>query len=281
MPELPEVESIRIGLEKSLLNKAILNVEIRNEKIVSSNSNIRTPNKHKTSEFKNSLINRKIISIKRRAKNIIVTLDNESIILIHLKMTGQLIVNGEINKHTHIIFYINDGSTLLYNDTRQFGYVLFFKNIEEAISLGHMTRIGLEPMDSNFTFEFLHRNILNKKKNLKSVLLEQSIVVGCGNIYTDEICFASNVLPERICNTLTIEEIKSLHKNIKSVIQKAIKLGGSSVSDYKLSDGTRGGYARHHKVYGRVGLECFNCGNILEKSLIAGRTTVYCTKCQR
>lgn len=304
MPELPEVESIRLGLKKAISGQSIIDIVIRNLKITASNSNKRSEDQNKAKLFVEGIINKKIIDIKRRAKNIIIELEDNSIILIHLKMTGQLVYidnsnnltigghpitqsyKGDIpNKHTHIIFSLTKGK-LYYNDTRAFGYVLYYKNIKQAIEEGHFYKLGLEPFDTNFTLEIFVsaiKDIKNRNKILKKVLLDQTIVVGLGNIYADEVCFASGVMGDRLLKDLKDCEIITLYNNIKLILQKAIDLGGSSVSDYLLADGSRGNYAREHKVYGRAGLKCLNpnCDNILDKMTIAGRTTVYCKKCQK
>ncbi|MDQ5957305.1 MAG: Formamidopyrimidine-DNA glycosylase [Patescibacteria group bacterium] len=299
MPELPEVESIRLGLKKVLVGQNVLEVNVNEGKIVSSNSNIRVSNDKKITEFKSNIKNKSIISVERRAKNIIIKLNDLSVILIHLKMTGQLvyedskknkiigghpIINSYTdnlpNKHTHIIFELDNGS-LYYNDTRKFGYVLYYKSVEKAIEANHFKKIGPEPLEKDFTLKDFREGLLSKNKNLKQVLLEQEIVVGIGNIYADEICFASGLLPSKICNTLTSGEIESLYNNIKSILRLAIKHGGSSISDYLLADGSRGNYARLHAVYGRAGKPCKVCGNVLEKSKMAGRTTVFCPFCQK
>jgi len=305
MPELPEVESIRLGLEKVLKNKKILKVQILNPKLVASKSPKRKADKKKTEEFIKNIQNKKIISLKRRAKNLILELNNSKneagIILVHLKMTGQLVFvsskNQKIlgghpilesysqdlpNKHTQIIFNLENGN-LFYNDVRKFGYMLYYKNLAEIIQNKHFEKLGLEPFEKKFTEKYWREKILTKNKNLKQVLLEQTIVVGCGNIYTDEICFAAKVLPQRICKTLNDREIQALFKNIKIIFQKAIQVGGSSVVNHRLVDGSQGNYARQHKVYGQAGQKCHtkNCLNILEKITISGRTTVFCTNCQK
>ncbi len=324
MPELPEVETIKRGLEKSVLGQRVLNIEIRNEKIISSHSNIRKPNKVKTESFIKSLTGKKIIAVKRRAKNIIIEIEDGGIILVHLKMTGQLIYNphpnppsrggshseiqmhlhfsppleggaggGGCGKHTHLIFTLEKGD-LLYNDIRQFGYVLYYKNIEEAIQNKHFEKLGLEPLSNSlnlsidevqnlesFTPVYLKEKLNKINKNIKSTLLAQNIVVGIGNIYADEICFASNISPHRICKTLNDIEINLLYKNIKNILSKAIERGGSSVSDYKLVNGESGRYHLEHKVYGRAGKECYNCKTILTKDIIMGRSSVWCEVCQK
>ena len=293
MPELPEVESIRLGLLKVIMDQKILKINIFNEKIISSNSNIRIANKEKTADFIKNLINKKIINISRRAKNIIIEMEDESIILIHLKMTGQLMYNTSPHKHTHIIWELENGR-LYYNDIRKFGYVLYYNNIEEAITNGHFQKMGVEPLDnalsqqytsditkSYFTLGYFTKALANKKKSIKAALLAQDIVVGVGNIYADEICFASKILPQRLCPTLTEKEARTLYHNIKNILQKSIDLGGSSVSDYMLADGSKGNYAQEHKVYGRSGKKCLECSGALLKDTIAGRTTVYCQVCQK
>ena len=184
------------------------------------------------------------------------------------------------NKHTVIIFNLNNG-TLFYNDVRMFGYVLYFKNMGDARNHGLFKNIGFDPFDKNFTLEYFKKEIKKTNRNLKATLLDQKIVTGCGNIYTDEVCFASKVLPERICKSLNEKEIESIYKNIKSILKSAIEHGGSSVSDYLLADGSRGNYAREHKVYGKGGKKCFTCKNTLERKVVSGRATVFCKNCQK
>ncbi len=280
MPELPEVESLRLGLEKVLLGQKILTIKILNSKIISGNGTKREFNKTKEKEFVENLKDKKIISVDRRAKNIIFNFDTKEVLIVHLKMTGQLLYASNQNKHTHIVFELERGE-LHYNDVRKFGYVLYYKNLAEAIKFGHFKNIGVEPFDKNFTLDYFRENILKKNKKIKTVLLEQSVVVGCGNIYADEVCFASKVLPDRNSKTLNETEVKSLYQNIKSILKAAIRSGGSSISDYLLPDGSKGGYATSHKVYGKTGTPCPICGNILEKSIISGRATVYCNTCQK
>ena len=311
MPELPEVESIRLGLLKVLKGRIISNVKVIKPKIVSSHSNIRNADKNKVNEFINNIQNKKIIDITRRAKNILIILDDNSLILIHLKMTGQLVYvdrdNNKTlgghpiidsykeelpNKHTCVIFEIKKGGknkddnknniagVLFYNDVRQFGYCLYYDKLDETINKKHFHKIGMEPFDKDFTLEYFIENIQKKNKSIKSVLLEQSVVVGCGNIYCDEVCFASNILPNKNCKKLNKAEMKRLYNNIKKILQKAIDNGGSSISDYLLADGSRGNYARYHKVYGRGKMPCLKCKTILKNIIISGRNTVYCENCQ-
>ena len=299
MPELPEVESLRLGLNRKLSKSKIKSVQIIKPKLVSGNGTLRKISKKKTEEFIKEITGEKILNIKRIAKNLIIELSNEKILIVHLKMTGQLVfvdkkknktlgghpiiksfVDELPNKHTAIIFNLENG-TLFYNDVRMFGYVLYFKNIGDARNHGLFKNIGLDPFDKNFTLEYFKKEIRKTNRNLKATLLDQKIVTGCGNIYTDEVCFASKVNPERNCKSLKDKEIENIYNNIKSILKTAIEHGGSSVSDYLLADGSRGNYARLHKVYGKGGEKCFNCKNILERKVVAGRATVFCKDCQK
>lgn len=324
MPELPEVESLRLGLNKKIVKSTIKSIEVIKPKLVSDNGTLRKISKKKTEEFIKEITGEKIVNIKRIAKNLIIELSNEKIIVVHLKMTGQLvfepkrtypksfpkylgkdtseqseeeegfkrkrIIGGHPitksftddlpNKHTAIIFNLNNG-TLFYNDVRMFGYVLYFKNMGDARKHGLFKNIGLDPFDKAFTLEYFKKEIKNTNRNLKTTLLDQKIVTGCGNIYTDEVCFASKVNPKRICKSLKTQEIENIYNNIKIILKMAIEHGGSSISDYLLADGSRGNYARLHKVYGKAGEKCSNCKNILERKVVAGRATVFCKNCQK
>lgn len=299
MPELPEVEALRLGLKNKIINYKIKEIEVLKPKLIAGYGTKRKASSSKTKLFKESILNKKILSIKRIAKNLILELDDKSVLIIHLKMTGQLVfvdkkknktLGGHPiiesyketlpNKHTAIIFTLDNG-ILYYNDVRMFGYVLFYKNLEEARKKKHFENLGLDPFQKEFTLDYFREALKKKNKNIKAILLEQSIVTGCGNIYTDEICFASKILPTRIAKSLTNKEIENIYKNLKIILKNAIKEGGSSVSNYLLADGSKGNYTRNHKVYGRAGKKCKVCKNILEKNIIAGRSTVYCKVCQR
>jgi formamidopyrimidine-DNA glycosylase len=301
MPELPEVESLRLGLLPKVLNQKIKRVEVRLLKIVSGKGTKRDGTLEKAKEFEFGITNQSIIDIQRRAKNLIFILDGGGRILIHLKMTGQLVFKSknknEIqtisgghpielsvkelpNKHTYVIFEMDDGS-LFYNDVRQFGYVLYYPNQKCFDSECHFQDLGSEPLDQDFTLDNFTKSLKSKKGILKKVLLDQKVVVGLGNIYADEVCFEAGILPGRQISTLSNKDVEKLFIAIKRTIPRAVELGGSSVANYLLADGKRGNYAREHKVYKKAGKPCQVCGTILSKAEIAGRTTVFCTKCQR
>jgi formamidopyrimidine-DNA glycosylase len=300
MPELPEVESLRRSLEKVIIGSQIVRVTVKHPKIVSSSGTTRVPNLAKVVEFETDLVGQKIIRLTRRAKNIIIELDSGNCLLVHLKMTGQLVFepldnslqkvlgghpieeseSSLPNKHTYIIWELDNGA-LFYNDVRQFGYVLFYSSYQAILDDGHFGTFGLEPMDEQFTADFLAQKLKDKKTPIKTLFLAQSVVVGLGNIYCDEVCFEAGILPTRMCNTLTKKETKKLYESIKKIIPKAIGEGGSSIANYLLGDGSRGNYARYHNVYGRKGKKCFECNSVLMSTVLAGRTTVYCEICQK
>lgn len=300
MPELPEVENLRRGLEKHVLGQKIKKVVVNKPKLVSGRGNIRIPSKKKVREFIKGLEGEKFIAVERRAKNLIFKLSRDKIILAHLKMSGQYVyqpkshklkavIGGhpiEIsektlpNKHSHIIFELERG-TLYYNDTRMFGYALYYPTMESFEKENHFANLGKEPLDKGFTVKYFAESLKNKKTKIKSVLMGQDVVVGVGNIYTDESLFEAGILPTRSASSLTLNEIEKLHKAIVRIISKAIKVGGSSVATYRLIDESRGNYAREHKVYGKYGKKCTRCGNLLKKILIQTRTTVFCPKCQK
>lgn len=298
MPELPEVENLRRGLEKHILGQKITKVVVNKPKLVSGKGNIRIASNKKVNEFIKGLAGEKFVGVERRAKNLIFKLSHDKMLLAHLKMTGQFVykeknknyvmgghpieVSEKVlpNKHTHIIFELKKGA-LYYNDTRMFGYVIYYPNTKTFAKENHFGSLGKEPQDKSFTAKYFMESLKNKNSKIKSVLMGQDVVVGVGNIYTDESLHEAGILPTRSASSLKPDEIKKLHKAIIRIINKAIKVGGSSVATYRLIDESRGNYAREHKVYGKAGKKCERCGAILKKILIQTRTTVFCPNCQK
>jgi formamidopyrimidine-DNA glycosylase len=299
MPELPEVENLRIGLEKYITNQKILEVEVRKPKLVSGKGNVRKASLKKVQAFERGLGAERILGIERRAKNLIFKLSNGKIILAHLKMSGQFVYqakkSGKLvsgghpiqlsetqlpNKHSHIIFKLEKG-TLYYNDTRMFGYLLYYPSLAAFEKENHFAILGLEPFDKKFTPEYLIEELKNKKGKIKAVLMDQKIVTGLGNIYADESLFESKINPTRGASSLKPNEVKLMFKAIIRILKRAILVGGSSVATYMLIDQTRGNYAREHKVYGKEGTNCPRCGKPLKKILVQNRTTIFCPNCQK
>ncbi len=299
MPELPEVENLRLGLEKYILEQKVINIEVKKPKLVSGNGTKRTASKKKVEDFISGIKGESFIAIERRAKNLIFRMSHGKIILVHLKMTGQFVykensgrksVTGghpiEIsektlpNKHSHIIFKLKNGF-LYYNDTRMFGYVLYYPSIEVFEKTNHLKKLGKEPLDKYFTVDYFFESLKSKRTKIKTVLMNQDIVTGVGNIYADESLFESKIDPRRLACSLSRMEVKKLHDAIVRIMKRAIKAGGSSVATYRLIDESRGNYAREHKVYGKEGENCVNCKKPLEKIVINSRTTIFCPRCQK
>ena len=303
MPELPEVENLRLGLVKNILNQKILSVEIRKPKLVSGKGTLRKISTKKKTQFIDGVVGEKFIGIERRAKNLIFKLTHGKILIAHLKMSGQFayspfeakalkgksIIGGHPielsetqlpNKHSHIIFKLNNG-VLYYNDTRMFGYVLYYPSIKAFEAENHFATYGVEPLSPEFTHKYFYETLKKKKGKIKAILMSQEIVTGLGNIYADESLFEAKIRPDRQASSISSQENEKLYKAIIRILKRAIQVGGSSVATYRLLDNTRGNYAREHKVYGKDGEKCVNCGKILKKIIIQNRTTIFCENCQR
>jgi formamidopyrimidine-DNA glycosylase len=298
MPELPEVENLRLGLARKILGQKIKRIEIRKPKLVSGKGNMRVVSQKMAKAFIEGLTGETITDIDRRAKNLLFRTKRGRILLVHLKMSGQFVyrergrnlVEGghpiEIsekdlpNKHTHLIFELSKG-TLFYNDTRMFGYLLYYPDAARFEKENHFGGLGLEPLDPAFTLEYFRTVLKDKKGKLKTVLMNQSVVTGLGNIYADEVCFMASVRPVRQVSSLTSGEIAKVYEAIRVIIPKAIEQGGSSVATYRLLDESRGNYAREHKVYGKTGERCMACDKPLRTVQVNNRTTVFCGYCQK
>lgn len=299
MPELPEVENLRRGLQKAILGQKIGKVFVHKPKLVSGKGNVRTASGAQSRAFVKGLTGERFAAIERRAKNLIFIFKSGKVLLVHLKMSGQFayrskdksraVIGGHPielsettlpNKHSHVIFELERG-TLYYNDTRMFGYLLFYPDRAAFEKEGHFHSIGVEPLDAAFTPAYLRQKLAVSKKKIKTALMEQGIVAGLGNIYADEALFEAGIRPVRRADSLRSGEAKKLHAAIRRILTRAIKVGGSSVATYRLLDESRGNYAREHKVYGRAGEKCPVCGQPLLKTALNGRTTVFCRNCQR
>lgn len=281
MPELPEVETIVRDLNKYLPNKTIKETKILNKKT------FLTPAK--------SVVGRKIKKVWRRGKQIIIDLEGERHLIIHLKMTGQLIwksatklvVGGHPiagvgqdlpNKFTRVIFKLTGGE-LFFNDVRKFGYIKLVSDQELAdIS----DNLGLEPLVKSFNAKKLKIALANKTKaKIKPALLDQTKIVGIGNIYADESLWLAKILPSRTVASLRDAEWTALAKAIVKVLRLSITHRGTSFSDYRDAQGSSGNFIKKLKVYGRGGAKCLKCGNALHKSKLGGRGTVWCSHCQK
>ncbi len=293
MPELPEVETVRRSLAPKILRHTIEVIDVRLPKIIRGGAE----------EFSSQLQGKTITELDRRGKLLTLWLDDrKDALLVHLKMTGQLIFrhtnnpneqvvgghpwppfDGDLpNKYSHVIFGFDDGGRLYFNDLRQFGFLQIADANE--VSRIHAT-YGLEPGRPEFTLpNFLQ--ILEKKRGvLKAVLLDQRFISGLGNIYVDEACFWAGILPMRRVESLNETERTRLFDSIVNVIHTAIEQRGTTVHDYVDADGKRGNYSDFLMVYGRAGLLCLRCAeqgkeSLVQKVKLSGRGTHFCEKCQ-
>lgn len=290
MPELPEVETIRLDLVSKVLNTKIVRVVVYTKKIVGEST-----------QFVRTLEGNEFSAIERRGKLLIFRLKNgNQSVLVHLKMTGQLIYEiekkGKVeivagghkmsendldalpNKFTKVAFVFANGGELFFNDMRMFGYmhVVNEPTVQKALSA-----FGPEPFSKDFTFTYFS-NLFKKRKgtNLKAFLLNQELVAGLGNIYVDEVCWYAGVRPMRRVGTVSMAEQKKLFEGIPKILKEALKHRGTTFRNFLDSSGKKGNYTDFLKVYDRDGQKCKRCDSIIKKTKIAGRGTHYCPRCQ-
>ena len=287
MPELPEVEVVKKSLQKRLTDLKIKDVKIINRNL-----------RYKLDEINlKKLKNKKIIKVKRRSKYILIDLNNAQTILIHLGMTGKFFFNTKLNqykklsfyyqddtinnKHNHIIFNFNRFK-LIYNDVRKFGFIKLFRTYD-IFNNNHLKKLGPEPLSKKFNVKYFKIKIHKKNRKIKDILMDQKFIAGLGNIYVNEILFLSKINPSKVVQKLTFKNITRIIKYTKFVLKKSIKLGGSSIKDFKNTSGIKGKFQQNFNVYGRSQLNCIksNCRGIIKRILISKRSTYYCNICQK
>lgn len=274
MPELPEVETVRRTLEQLVCQKKIQDVSVGWPKMIKQPDEVQ--------QFQDALIGQVIEDIGRRGKFLIIYTTDYALVS-HLRMEGRYGLfqpNEEIDKHTHVIFTFTDGTQLRYRDVRKFGTMHLFKKGEEFESLP-LSQLGPEPFSEEFTIERLKRMLSKTNRSIKTVLLDQKVVVGLGNIYVDEALFKAGIHPERSADSLSRKELQKLHHEIIHTLREAVDKGGSTVRSYVNSQGQIGMFQLELYVYGRKGEECKNCSTVLERTVVGGRGTVFCPKCQK
>ena len=291
MPELPEVETIVRGLKKRILNLKIENVWSDSKKI------IKKPKQFNL--FKKELKGKIIKGIRRRGKNILIDLSDNKVLLIHQKISGHLLygkwkkekekwiseIQGGLfddfwNNFLHLIIFFDDGRQLALSDLRKFSKIELWdkKKLEES---KYLQSLGAEPLERGFTFKKFKES-LNKRRSgkIKQILMDQKIIVGIGNIYANEILWKSKVNPFKDLNELKEKDLKEIYKNIKIILKEAIKLKGSSVSDFRQISGEKGRFDDLLKVYRKEGKECPICKNKIKRDKISERSTFFCPECQ-
>jgi len=289
MPELPEVETVRLGLQPVLEGFRLTDVETRR-------GDLRVPFPR---DFVARTRGRKVKSLRRRAKYILVDLDSGETLVIHLGMSGRMSVyaqgkqrrigsyvydkapDGAGNgKHDHVVFETDAPARIVFNDHRRFG-LMALVNTERLEDDKLFKDIGIEPLSKEFNAAYLAKVLEGKKTPIKSALLDQRVVAGLGNIYVCEALFRSGISPKRLAGSITKERIGPLVAAIKKVLQDAIAAGGSTLRDHAQATGDPGNFQHHFLVYGREGLKCKNnCPGTVKRIVQAGRSTFYCPKCQ-
>ncbi len=285
MPELPEVETIKVGLEKRIVGKTIKDIKLLQPKSFTGDAN--------------HLKKQKIVRVWRRAKILGFDLTNNLTILFHLKMTGQLIfedsrrlIGGHPtldmmdklpNPHTRVIFEFKDKSHLYFNDQRRFGWVRVVEPKEgKKVADEIAAKLGPEPLEKIFTWQVLKKNLLrHKKMPVKVAMLDQTVVSGVGNIYASEGCFNAKLDPVTKVGQLTDEQFKKLHEGLIKALKDGIKYGGSSKTHFVDADGHKGYFLDYAFVYGWDKHPCKVCGTVIKKITLGGRGTYFCPKCQK
>lgn len=272
MPELPEVETIRRQLNSKIKGRKIKKVEVALQRMINVPA----------AEFEKKITGATVKDIRRRAKILVIDLSNGWSIVIHLKMTGQLIYGKkEGTGKPHIIYTLADGHELKHYDFRLFGYAKLIKT-EETEKAFAREKIGPEILDKKFTLEIFSGLLAEKPKaKIKPLLMDQTFIAGVGNIYAQEACFCARILPERKVATLTVGEIEKLYHCLKKILATAIMRHGSSVDSYVDAGGDKGSYVPLLKVYGRGGKPCLGCRGKVQTIKLAGRGTSFCPSCQK
>ena len=272
MPEIAEVETVRNTLKRMVLNKKIKAVNIIYPKMIESN----------IEEFSKILIDKEFTDIKRIGKWLIFDL-NDYYLLSHLRMEGKFFIkdsNEEIVKHEHIIFSFVDGSDLRYHDVRKFGKMNLIKK-ENLSEVEALKKQGIEPLDNKLNKEYLYNKLSKKNIPMKTLLLDQTIISGLGNIYADEVLFAAKINPLKKGNEITMNECVEICSSCKDIISKAIENGGTTIKSYTSSLGVTGRFQQYLQVHKRENQACFKCHNLIKRIKVGGRSTYYCENCQK
>lgn len=288
MPELPEVETVRSGLQRLLPGRQIIAVDFNWPKSF--------PNAPE--DEKAFLIGSKVKAVRRRAKVLIIDLDSEYSLVTHLKMTGQLVFRSRVedfgaghpndsligklpDKSTRVTLDFDDGSQLFFNDQRKFGWMRLLPTIE-IINLDFFKKVGPEPLTADFTWQVMRQRMQRRSKsNIKAVLLDQTVLAGVGNIYADEALWAAKIHPQTEVRELLPAKFKRLHDELIFVLKLSIEKGGSTNRNYVNAEGKCGSYMDFAKVFRREGQPCPHCGSEIIKTRVAGRGTHLCPKCQK
>ena len=289
MPELPEVEVVKRSLTDKIRKLVVERITVKDEKL-----------RYRINKNKlKILLGLKIIKILRRSKFLLFVFEKNTVMLVHLGMTGKFffinekaikhktsfyynIDESKDNKHNRLIFSLSKKQKLIYNDVRKFGFIKILDKRQLQYNL-HLKNLGPEPLGNSFDFKYFKNYLINRNRTIKDILMDQKFVSGLGNIYVNEVLFLSKVKPTKKTYLIKNNEIHKIIKNTKKTLKKAISLGGSSLRDFSSSDGKKGEFQQYFYVYGRKGDNCLNrnCNKKIIKTIIGNRATFYCPKCQK
>jgi formamidopyrimidine-DNA glycosylase len=273
VPELPEVETVRTRMEPVLTGRTFERVEINDPRLVRP---------YEPAEVAAELEGERVASVERRGKYLIVRFETDRVLLIHLRMTGSLrhSGNGDLaeDPHRRAVVRLDDGSDVAYRDVRRFGTWLLLEPGELEPYLA--ARVGDEPLDALFTVTRLGERLEKRRAPIKAALLDQRTLAGMGNIYVDEALWRARIHPLRPAESIDRSELRRLHKGVRAALEMGIARQGSTLTDYRLPDGSSGSMQREFKVYGRGGEPCDRCGTPIAKTRVGGRGTWFCPNCQ-
>ena len=301
MPELPEVQTVVDDLNKKVVGRRIQDVWLDWPKMIKDpldQQKNKIAHKH-VAIFEKSLRGEKILKVKRRGKNILIYLSGDKLLLVHQKMTGHMlvgrweiqgkkviplepkaVVEDPYNKYIHLILYLDNGKMLALSDLRKFAKAILGER-EQIENLSELVNLGPDALDLSFKFTKFVKLIKSEKRKIKQVLMDPEVIAGIGNIYSDDILWAAKIHPFRPANKLSLNDLKNLYKAMRSILIKAVKLRGTSTSDFRDTAGKKGGYADYLLVYQREGESCLRCRTKIKRINIVGRSAHFCPKCQR
>jgi formamidopyrimidine-DNA glycosylase len=278
MPELPEVETIRRDLEKEVVGRRVKQVEVKGKRSV---------RRHRSAtEFRQHLEGHKVTSIRRAGKYLLLGLDDEKILVVHLGMSGQLLrakgPKEPLDRHTHVIITFTQGGQLRFVDPRTFGEMFVTSATELDSQVPELAHLGFDPLDEMMSWTRFGQMLADRHTGLKALLMDQKFVAGIGNIYSDEILFAAGLRYDRSSDSLSSQEIRRLYRSMVETLAEAVKYRGSSLADEQYRDlyGEIGDYQGQHQVYDREGKACRRCRNAIARVKLNGRSTFLCERCQ-
>jgi len=278
MPELPEVETVRRGLERSLVGRRFDTVSVGRERVARRTSR---------QELRDGLTGARVLAVRRQGKYLLLDLDSDAIAMVHLRMSGQVIIDDGLNeppRHSHVIGLLDDGSRFLFVDPRTFGEVVVSPRHLVNELIPELGRLGVDPLNDEIEMRTITAMCRNRRRRVKSLLLDQSFIAGIGNIYADEICHRAGIRPDRQAATLSSRSRRRLTDSISAVIEEAVELGGSTLADaqYVGVDGKPGTFQDRHRVYAQTGKRCVSCGRgVIRRMVIDQRGSHFCPVCQR